>query len=74
MVTRLPRWRVDIYYSGFTTLEIEAADETEAVLKGRDEAREHLLLAMIFDPDGAMSQLVSSLEPWEECDTAERVI
>lgn len=74
MVTGLPLWRVDVYYSGFTTLEIEAVDETEAILKGRDEAAKRLSLALIFDPDGAMSQLVITLDPWEECDTAERII
>ncbi|MBI4340419.1 MAG: hypothetical protein HY680_10790 [Chloroflexi bacterium] len=71
MTTRPPHWRVDIYYSGFTTLEIEAADADAAILKGRVEAAYRLSLATMADPDGAMAQLVTTLEPWEECDTAE---
>lgn len=71
MVTPISRWSVDIYYSGYTTVEVEAQDIDGAIEKGREEAVRRLGLAQILDPDGAMAQLVSSLEPWEECDTAE---
>ena len=73
MGTRLPRWKVNVYYSGFTAVEVEAADEHEATAKGRKEAVRRLHLATTLDPDGAMAQLMRSLEPWEECDTVERV-
>jgi hypothetical protein len=71
MVTPTPRWSVDIYYSGYTTVEVEAADMGDAIIKGRDEAIRRLGFGGIIDPDGALSQLVNSLEPWESCDTAE---
>jgi vacuolar-type H+-ATPase subunit D/Vma8 len=70
MVTPTYRWSVDIYYSGFTNVVVEAHDIDEAIEKGCEEAERRLTLAQILDPDGAMSQLVNSLEPWEECDTA----
>ena len=67
-------WRVDVYYLGYTTVEVEATDEDEAIVKGRTEAARRLRLATILDPDGAMAQLIHSLEPWEDCDTAEKII
>lgn len=70
MVTPTSRWLVDVYYSGFTVVEVEAADIDEAFERGREEADRRLGLAQILDPDGAMSDLISSLEPWKECDTA----
>lgn len=73
MAASITQWSVDVYYSGFTTVQIEAEDMGEAIEKGREEAARRLGLALISDPDGAMAQLVSSLEPWEECDTAEMV-
>lgn len=66
-------WRVDVYYSGFTTVEVKAQNEHEAIMKGRDEAVRRLCQAVTFDPDGAMAHLIQSLEPWEDCDTAERI-
>jgi hypothetical protein len=69
----LPSWEVEIYYSGFTIIQVEATDEDEAILKGREEALRRLEQAVIVDADGAMAQLVQSLEPWEECDTAKRL-
>jgi hypothetical protein len=70
MVTPTPRWSVDIYYSGYTNVVVEATDIDEAIEKGREEAERRLRLAQILDPEGAMSELIGSLEPWEECDTA----
>ena len=69
----MPSWEVEIYYSGFTIIQVEATDEDEAILKGREEALRRLEQAVIVDADGAMAQLVQSLEPWEECDTAKRL-
>jgi hypothetical protein len=71
VVNAVSRWRVDIYYSSYTTVLVEAQDADDAVGKGREEAARRLGLAVILDPDGAMAQLIASLEPWEECDTAE---
>jgi hypothetical protein len=73
MVTPASRWSVDVYYSGYTTVQVEARDEAEAMEKGREEAQRRLGLAAILDPDGAMAQLVRGLEPWEACDTAEAI-
>jgi hypothetical protein len=68
------RWRVDIYYSGFTTVCVEAQAADEAVEKGRTEAEIRLSQAVTLDPDGAMAQLIRSLEPWEACDTAGEIL
>jgi hypothetical protein len=73
MVSPAPRWSVDIHYSGYTTVEVEAQDADEAIEKGRLEAQRRLGLGGIIDPDGAFSQLVNSLLPWESCDTAEMI-
>jgi hypothetical protein len=70
MVTPTSRWSVDIYYSGFANVVVEAHDVDEALEKGREEVERQLRLAQILDPEGAMSELISNLEPWEECDTA----
>ncbi len=69
----MPEWRVDIYYSGFTTVKVRAGSEDEAIIKGRERAVKKLQKAAILDPDGAMFQLIQSLDPWEECDTAEKL-
>ena len=73
MVTPVSRWTVDVYYSGFTTVEVEATDIDEAIERGREEAERRLRLAVILDPDGAMVRLVAGLEPWEACDTADAI-
>lgn len=73
MVTPVSVWRVDVYYSSFTTVVVEAQDTDDAIGKGREEAARRLGLAVMLDPDGAMAQLVAGLEPWEACDTAELV-
>ena len=71
MTTPISRWRVDIYYSGYTTLEVDAIDMDDAITKGREEAIQRPGFGGIIDPNGALSQLVNSLEPWGSCDTAE---
>lgn len=73
MTTPTFRWRVDIYYSGFTTVEVEATDTDDAIIKGREDVVRRLGSAVVLDPDGAMAQLVASLEPWKECDNAELI-
>lgn len=73
MVSPTSKWSVDVYYSGYTTVEVEAQDVDEAIEKGRLEAQRRLGLGGVIDSDGAFSQLVNSLLPWEECDTAEIV-
>lgn len=69
----MTEWRVDIYYSGLTTVNVQADSENEAIIKGREQAVQKLQKATILDPNGSMAQLLQSLEPWEECDTAERL-
>jgi hypothetical protein len=71
MAASMSRWSVDVYYSGFTNVVVEVTDIVDAIDKGREEAQRRLGLAQILDPEGAMAELVGSLEPWEECDTAE---
>jgi len=54
------KFKVEIYYSGFCSYEIEAANESEAVLKAREiELKEE--------------DLLSNLENWEEADIAEEI-
>ena len=67
------RWSVDVYYSGFTTVEVEVANKEEAIVRGRQQSIQLLGKAQTYDPVGAMAQLIQSLEPWEDCDTATRV-
>ena len=57
------RWRVDVYYSGFTAVEVMAGGEEEAIEKGREEAHERLAKATVLDEDGSLCHLIRSLEP-----------
>ena len=66
-------WQVDVYYSGFTTVEVKANSEQEALELGRTLASHRLSDAIVIDTVGNLAQLIQSLEPWEECDTAERI-
>ena len=67
------RWRVDVYYSGFTAVEVMAGGEEEAIEKGRRDTHERLAKAIALDEDGSLCQLICSLEPWPSCDAAEEM-
>ena len=66
-------WRVDVYYSGFTTVKVKANSEQEALELGRTLASHRLSNAILIDTTGNLAQLIQSLKPWEECDTAEQI-
>jgi hypothetical protein len=38
MAVSMSRWSVDVYYSGFTNVVVEATDIVDAIEKGREEA------------------------------------
>ena len=67
------RWIVDVYYSGFVNTQVMAESEEEALCKGRADVQERLRMGVVIDRDGALSHLISSLEPWLSCDTAEEL-
>lgn len=52
------KYEVKIYYSGFCTYEVEAADESDAITKARTRQ---------IDND----KLLSNLESWDDADSAE---
>lgn len=56
----MKKYKVNLYYSGFCTYEIEAESEDEAIALSRK---------MAIDKE----QIVSNLESWKEADTAEEV-
>ena len=63
------RWRVYVYYSGYTTVEVEADSEEQAIIMGREEAQKALSTGLVLE--GNLAELVQSLESWKECDQAE---
>jgi hypothetical protein len=73
MASQSRRWRVDVYYSGYTTVTVRSATQEEALTKGREKAARLLQKATVMDPVGAAAQLARLLEPWEACDTAEPI-
>lgn len=58
-------YEVDLYYSTYVTLRIEAGSETEAIEKARNE--------VIEDEGPDLKHLLQNLESWEECDEAREV-
>ena len=54
-------FEVKIFYSGFCTYEIEAENDSDAIIEARK-------LPMNND------ELLSNLENWKEADTAEEII
>ena len=62
----MPKYEVDIYYSGFITIPVEADKEALALEVAREEAaRHHNKREGHF-----IDELMPSLEPWPEADTA----
>ena len=66
----MSKYKVDLYYTGYITHEIEADSPSEAIKKARDiqdgvyKERDYLM---------AYKPILETLEPWRECDTAEEV-
>lgn len=58
-------YEVDLYYSTYVTLRVEAGSEEEAIEKARNE--------VIEDEGPDLKQLLRNLESWEECDEAREV-
>jgi hypothetical protein len=58
-------YEVDLYYSTYVTLRVEAESEEEAIEKAREE--------VIQDEGPDLKQLVQHLESWEDCDEAREI-
>jgi len=56
-------FKVRLFYSTFQTVEIEAENEEDAIVKARESD------LAIKEIDGL--EFMENLEPWEECDEAE---
>jgi hypothetical protein len=56
----MKKFEIQIYYSGFCSYIVEAEDEGDAITKGRQ-------MPIIQE------NIMSSLENWEEADTAEEI-
>ncbi len=66
----MSKYKVDLYYTGYITHEIEADSPSEAIQKARDIqgrpcSQEEFRL--LHEP------ILETLEPWKECDSAEEV-
>ncbi len=66
----MPKYKVDLYYTGYITHEVEANDELEAIKRARDiqgRPMDEQDFRLAFEP------ILETLEPWKECDSAEEV-
>jgi len=64
----MPEYEVNLYYTGFITLTINAENEEEAIKKARTEQNSPCnrdTFIRRFEP------ILETLEPWKDCDTAE---
>lgn len=62
----MPKYEVTLYYSTFTTKEVEAESWDDAIVIARNEVD--------IDVDNLTedaAELLSNLEPWEDCDDVE---
>ena len=63
------KYEVDIYYSGYITVSVEAANEAQALEIATEEAaRFHNKREGDF-----IEKLMPNLEPWPEASTARRI-
>ncbi len=66
----MPKYKVDLYYTGYITHEIEANYESEAIGKARDIQNRPMSgqdFRLAFEP------ILETLEPWKIADQAEEV-
>lgn len=65
----MPKYEVDIYYSGYTTVPVEAEKEEQALEVARDEAaRYHNKREGHF-----IEELMPNLDVWREADTVRKI-
>ena len=63
----MPEYKVNLYYTGFITMTINAENEGEAIQKARIEQESPCnqdTFIRRFEP------ILETLEPWKDCDTA----
>jgi len=64
----MPKFDVDIYYSGYITVSVDAPDEGQALEAAREEAaRRHNKREGDFT-----EEFIPTLEPWREADTVRK--
>ena len=64
----MPEYEVNLYYTGFITMTMNAENEEEAIHKARNEQNNPCnrdTFTRRFEP------ILETLEPWKDCDTAE---
>lgn len=71
----MKKYIVHVYFSGYTDVMVKAKSESEAVIKGRKEVMKNLEACRPTDLHylEEIQNVVNSLEPWPQCDTAEEV-
>ncbi len=57
MIMNTKKYNVNIYYTGFCTFEVQAENESEAILKARNLPINQ-------------NEILSTIENWEEADLA----
>ena len=63
------RYKVDVYYSGYVTVEVDADEKGKALELGRNKAIDYHLL----EPEDFHFELDDNLEHWWEADTVEEL-
>jgi hypothetical protein len=64
----MPEYVVNLYYTGFITMTINAENDEKAIQKARIEQNNPCnrdTFIRRFDP------ILETLEPWKDCDTAQ---
>ncbi len=64
----MPEYEVNLYYTGFITVTINAENEVEAIRKARTE-QDSPLNRIGFVKN--LEPILETLEPWKDCDTAQ---
>ena len=65
----MAEYEVNLYYTGFITATVKAENEEEAIEKARaemDSPSNRSTFLRRFEP------ILETLDPWKDCDTAQR--
>jgi hypothetical protein len=69
-VVEMKRYSVKLYYSGFITKEIEADTPEDAIIRSRKAEEFYGNETAYYD---AYREVLNTLEPWRDADTAEEI-
>jgi len=64
----MPEYEVNLYYTGFVTVAVDAENEEEAIQKARSEQDRPCSQDTFIR---RFETIIETLEPWKDCDTAE---